>query len=134
MKDIVIDATAIRLFGVTKDIEFIKFFSWLQNDGVLTVSSYLIKDYSGCGSHYIAALLSHLINNGRLNKIATNTIKFFNDRHYRYRSNDRLHVRLVMLSDRRLALSHDDNFIHDINNFPGMRATAARRPSQLPYQ
>lgn len=134
MKDIVIDATAIRLFGVAKDIEFIKFFSWLQNDGVLTVSSYLIKDYNGFRSHYIAALLSHLINSGRFNKIPTKTIKSFKDHHYRYRCNDRFHVRLVMLSDRRLALSNDDNFIYDVNNFPGMRSTAARRPSQLPYQ
>ena len=138
MKDIVVDTTVMRLLGGAGNPEFVDFFKWLRRDGVLTVSTYLLKEYSGIGSQQIAALIETLRNSNpcRFNKIEKRTIDNFNDGHFRYTCNvkDHCHVKLVMLSFRKLALSQDLAFVNDVNEFPRHHASASDRPGDLPYK
>lgn len=137
MKDIVVDTSAMRLFEGAKDPDFKNFFRWLVSEGVLTVSNYLLKEYSGIGSNGVAALIDILrsTNPPRYNKIERKRIDTFNDRGFRYSCNrkDKCHVKLVMLSFRRLALAQDSNLVNDVNRFPRYKARAAKRPHLLPY-
>jgi hypothetical protein len=138
MKDIVVDTNILRLIGKAKDPEFVSFFSWLRKIGVLTVSTYLIKEYSGVGSPEIAALIEALKHSTpcRFNKVRKTEIDRFDDRHFKYACNfrDRCHVKLVMLSCRKIAISQDNNFINDVNRFPRYHARASNRPSGLNYE
>jgi hypothetical protein len=128
----------MRLLGNAKDPEFLRFFGWLRQNGVLTVSTYLLKEYSGVGSQHIAALIDTLRSSipPRFNKIDKRIVDTFNDRHFRYNCNteDHCHVKLVMLSFRRLALSQDPDLVRDVNRFPRYNAHASNRPSALPYE
>lgn len=138
MNDIVVDTSVMRLFGRAKDQEFRDFFRWLKEDGTLTVSQYLLNEYYRVGSNDIWSFLNDLItfNRKRYNRIDRGRIDSIDDKHFRYRCNtkDRVHVKLVMVSFRRLALSQDRRFVYDVNNFPGYQAIAARKPNDLPYK
>jgi hypothetical protein len=53
----------------------------------------------------------------------------------RCNSNDKLfHLPAVLLSNRKFALSLDNNFTYGINNFPRFRALAEYDPSLIPYR
>jgi len=79
--------------------------------------------------------LDRLIRSGRYTKKTNQEIRVYDDRHNRYRCNyeDRVHVKYVMLSDRRLVLSQDNNFIYDVNHFPRTGAQEAKMSSLIPY-
>lgn len=138
MKDIVVDTSTIIFLGNQSTPDFIKFFKWLRKEGALAVSTYLLKEYSGIGSSEIAALLETLKHSqpSRYNNIPKREIDTFNDRHFKYTCHmkDRCHVKLVMLSFRKLALSQEDNFINDVNEFPRHRALASKNPEHIPYE
>jgi hypothetical protein len=46
---------------------------------------------------------------------------------------DREHLPVVLLSQRKYALSLDDRFIADLENFPGFVVLVKKRPEELPY-
>jgi hypothetical protein len=39
-----------------------------------------------------------------------------------------------LLSDRKFALSYDDNFIYDLINFSGFTVLVKKRPEEIPYR
>ena len=43
------------------------------------------------------------------------------------------HIPIVLLSDRKFALSIDDAFVKDLINFPRFNVTACKRPEDIPY-
>ena len=87
----------------------------------------------------ILILISELNKKGRLYKIGKDQIKEFIRKHFKkslkLRSNvkDHQHIPVVMLSNRKLALSLDGNFRYDINNFPKFKAEAYEFPSEANY-
>lgn len=136
--DIVIDANAMRLYDKPKDISFINLFSWVRQQGVLTVNQKLIKEYGDTRNDLIMVLLNELSRDGRLNRISKETIAAYKaDRHYAYTCNakDRVHARTVFLSNRKRLIAIDKNFLRDINNYPsvdGVKPCAYRNPKCCP--
>lgn len=47
---------------------------------------------------------------------------------------DHDYIKIVMMSDRKLALTGDNNLRRDINNFPGYQARAYGHPADVNYR
>ena len=60
----------------------------------------------------------------------TKTVK----RQLRSNNEDRDYIPLVLLSDRKFALTLDDNFKFDLENFRGFRCRVEKKPEDLPYK
>jgi hypothetical protein len=90
----------------------------------------------------IPTIIDKLVREGRLITVSNQQIKDFKSTHYsrrvvrNLRSNkeDREHIPLVLLSDRKFALSYDDNFIYDLEHFAGFIVRVEKRPEDLPYE
>ena len=49
-------------------------------------------------------------------------------------SKDRNHIPVVLLSNRKMALSEDNNFLDDLLQFSGFTPITAKRPENLNYK
>jgi hypothetical protein len=156
-KDIFIDNNIASKFSNPQDKEFIKLTKWLLNFKLenienknnyahLVVSKKLLVEYlrsnqNAKGSGSIPVIIAQLQKESRLIIVTNEEIKAFKTIYYtksvekKFRSNkeDREHIPLVMLSDRKFALSFDENFTYDLMNFKGFKVTVERRPENLPY-
>ncbi|WP_395061914.1 hypothetical protein [Flavobacterium sp.] len=156
-KDIFIDNNIASKFTNPQDKEYIKLTKWLLNYEIkdnskkddfahLVVSKKLLGEYlrSSIGAFSdtsIPIIINKLLSEGRLINVTNQKIKDFKQIHYtksiekKLLSNneDREHIPLVLLSERKFALSYDDNFIKDIKIFPKFKVTAEKRPENLPY-
>ena len=153
-RDILIDNNVTKNFGNPLDSEYKKLVAWLirhnadhpLNDAYLAVSNKLLCEYSRTSGYSqsltnITVIVDILTREGRLNKISNSLIKKFKSKFFRKYVVQRLtcnpsdwdHISVVMLSDRKYALSLDANFRSDVNNFPGFSALAAKRPQDIPY-
>ncbi len=152
-KDIFIDSNIASRFTNPMDPEYIKLIQWLMkcepeevNNAFLVVSSKLLVEYgrsnreASLGTN-IHVIISKLTKEGRLNFIKNHQIKDFKKEHFKPKilrklkcnSEDREHIPVVLLSERKYALSIDDNFIYDLINFPGFIVRAEKRPENLEY-
>ena len=156
-KDLFIDNNIASKFSNPQDKEYIKLTEWLldfnsndsgnkDNYAHLIVSKKLLAEYfrsaqSAKGNTSIPIIVNKLLSEGRLIIITNQQIKDFKNQFYskaverKLRSNneDREHIPLVLLSDRKYALSYDENFIYDIKNFSGFIVKVEKRPENLPY-
>ncbi|HPX76189.1 MAG TPA: hypothetical protein PLW77_06370 [Bacteroidales bacterium] len=156
-KDIFIDNNVANKFANPQDKEYKKLTKWLLNFNVddienknnyahLVVSKKLLAEYLsssiGASSNTaIPMIISTLQRQGRLVMISNSEIKNFQHKYYKktivnnFRSNseDREHIPVVLLSDRKYALSYDTNFIHDLETFPGFNVIVKKRPEEIPY-
>jgi hypothetical protein len=157
-KDIFIDNNIASKFSNPQDKEYIKLTEWLmfydQNDidnkdnyAHLVVSKKLLVEYSRSALNAksdtsIPSIIDKLLRENRLTIVSNQQIKDFQAVHYtkavlgKLRSNneDREHLPLVLLSDRKFALSYDDNFIYDLINFSGFTVLVKKRPEEIPYR
>jgi len=155
MKDIFIDSNLIKNFTNPMDIEYIKLIEWLKKNNerdksknayLVTSKKLIIEYFNTCREAYsdtcIYVIIDLLQKQDRLNPFSTDEINEFKRKHFKkhilnnLRSNykDKMYfLPLIMMSDRKYALVIDDNFYLDINNFPGFRARAEKRPEKLPY-
>lgn len=156
-KDIFIDNNIASKFSNPQDKEYIKLTQWLlkfdkndidnkDNYAHLVVSKKLLAEYyrSAMGASSdtsIPVIINKLLSQGRLNNISNQDIKDFQTSHFtnavkrKLRSNneDREHIPLVLLSDRKYALTRDDNFKYDLENFSGFSVRVEKKPENLPY-
>ena len=156
-KDIFIDNNIASKFSNPQDKEYIKLTQWLlkfdesdienkDNYAHLVVSKKLLVEYqrsamSASSDTSIPVIINKLLSQGRLNNISNQDIKNFQTSHFtktvkrRLRSNneDREHIPLVLLSDRKYALTRDDNFKYDLENFSGFNVRVEKKPEDLPY-
>ncbi|KAA6344231.1 hypothetical protein EZS27_008124 [termite gut metagenome] len=157
-KDIFIDNNIAGKFANPQDAEYIRLTEWLMHYDVskdsenkdeyahLVVSNKLLKEYyrssmSAQSDTTISVIIDKLTREGRLIIIRNDRIKEFKDKHYtkaverklHCNNEDREHLPLVFLSDRKYALSYDGNFIYDLEYFPGFRVLVKKRPEELPY-
>ena len=156
-KDIFIDNNIASKFSNPQDKEYIKLTEWLlkfdesdienkDNYAHLVVSKKLLVEYfrSAMGASSdtsIPLIISKLQSQGRLNIISNQDIKNFQTIHFsnavnrKLRSNneDREHIPVVLLSDRKYALTRDDNFKYDLENFRGFTVRVEKKPENLPY-
>lgn len=154
-KDIFIDNNiASKYFSTPTDEEYKKLIEWLathnkdeQNDAYLVVSPYLIREYNESNRNArsetnILNLLIELTKQGRLVNFTKKQIEGFQQKHYsnkilkRLLSNakDRNHIPAVLLSDRKMALSEDNNFLSDLKEFSDFETITAKRPENLNYK
>ena len=157
-KDIFIDNNIAKNFSNPVDSEYKKLIEWLMkfnsddienkdNYAHLVVSNKLLKEYSAsnrnaASSTNISVIINSLIAQGRLIKISNENIKDFKARYFtktiekRFKCNveDQEHIPVVLLSNRKYALTYDDSFTNDLLNFPGFVVKVEKRPEHLPYE
>ncbi len=142
--DIFVDNNVAKNFCNPVDLNYKDFIKWLFEEGHLVVTNKIIHEYvSSTGGSpsptNMVMIIDRLTRDGRLVKFSRQQLdEFVFGRRIEgaLRSNrkDHPHIKAVLLSNRQLALSLDDNFRYDLNNFPGHRAVARERPEQLNYR
>ncbi len=156
-KDIFIDNNIASRFKNPTDPEYKKLIEWLRkyeepdankedNNAYLVVSNKLLSEYMRSNLNIkdgqnIIQLISKLQSKGRLIFVKNEQIKEFKRVYFTKKvekkltcnQEDREHIPLVLLSNRKYALSIDDAFVSDLINFPGFVVTACKRPEDLPY-
>jgi len=152
-KDLFIDNNVAKNFTNPMDPEYKELIAWLlKNSGdksksaFLVVSNKLLQEYfsSNRGANKgtnIAVIINVLTKQGRLVKVTNQEIKSFQQRYFtnkivrKLRSNrkDWEHIPVVLLSDRKYALTLDKNFRYDLTEFPGFTVVAASKPGEIPY-
>jgi len=153
-KDIFIDNNIGKNFANPLDPEYKNLIQWLMafnpnnagKNAYLMVSNKLIAEYqrtSGSASSLtnITVIISKMTQEGRLVKITNEQIKDFKLKYFKKKvvrnftcnKEDHDHIPVVLLSERKYALSLDDKFISDLIKFPGFVVLAAERPEKLPY-
>jgi len=156
--DIFIDNNIASRFTRPADPEYKKLIEWLMNNrkneegdeddrAYLVVSQKLLSEYyrscrNDFGKTSIPMIVDKLTKEGRLVKITNQMIKDFKDTHFtnavvrNLRSNieDRDHIPVVLLSERKFALTYDINFTYDLEHFPGFTVTVKSRPEDIDYR
>jgi hypothetical protein len=144
LKDIFVDNDAATNFGNPLDPHYKEFFKWLLCEGYLVVSQKLLNEYGRtcCGGAVganIGVIVSKLTIDGRLIVVKKAQLDdFIIPKHIarRLKSNflDHVHIKAVMLSHRKFAVSVDTRLRNDINNFPKFAACAVDRPEKIGYR
>ena len=144
MKDIFVDENIAKNFANPLSDEYKTFVDWLRSEGSLVVSNKLITEYGRACQHSksntnIFAIIDIQTRDGRLNKKSNIELNAFKVKKHvlnSFRSNkkDHNHIKLVMISFRKYAISIDKDLRYDINNFPGINAKAVTKPSLIDYR
>jgi hypothetical protein len=155
MKDLFIDTNIASRFTNPLDPEYKRLINWLltfdehnsDNNAYLVVSKKLLGEYYASAQNAntntsIPVIIDTLVRQGRRILITNEQIKAFQKEYYtkknekKLRSNneDREHIPVVLLSDRKYALAIDHDFIYDLTHFPGFTVRAEKKPEELPYQ
>lgn len=154
MKDIFIDtSTAVKLCNPV-DNSYKCLIQWLikfnpynlEHNAYIVVSNKLLLEYkrsigNSVSNTNLIVIVEMMQREGRRIKISNQQINDFKRQHFSKRIIRRLrcnkedweHIPVVLLSYRKYALSNDNNFVYDLNNFPGFVAKAATHPNDLLY-
>lgn len=153
-KDIFIDNNIACRFANPMDPKMKKLINWImkneegsEDNAILVVSDKLLHEYiASCqganGSTSIPMIVGKLTKEGRLLKISNAEIKEFQRKYFtkkvekslRSNQEDRNHIPVVLLSDRKYALTNDEKFTYDLEHFPGFKVLACSRPENMPYE
>ena len=139
-KDIFLDSNIVKNFSNPLDIEYKKLFQWISTIGYLVVSQKLLVEY-GRTNQNLSVLVNKLLAEGRLIKFESkdmNAIRFDKKTLKSLKSNveDRNHLKVILLSDRKIAIIIDKKFRDDVNGFPkynGIKPQAVARPEEIKY-
>lgn len=157
-RDIFIDTNIASNFANPADPNYKELIAWLNDNhdiaegqeddrAYLVVSTKLLEEYcrSFRGSFLTNAMpmiVNRLTIDGRLVNISNAEIREFKNaefvprivRHMQSNAEDREHIPVVLLSERKYALTNDGGFTHDLGLFPRYGATVSDRPEQIPYK
>jgi hypothetical protein len=161
-KDIFIDANIASKFANTTDEKLLELINWLiekKNESYLMMSDYLridmFKGNAHCPKEFsICNVIYKLQRDERLNFKDKNQIKEFQTKNFSGKiwkklscktnkkgdpSNDPHHIALIFLSDRRFAITEDNNLLNDLLTFPmkgiqGKNITAVKKPQDVNYK
>jgi hypothetical protein len=154
-KDIFIDNNiASRYFSNPTLDEYKKLIEWLmthqkneETDAYLVISRFLITEYyesnrNANSKTNIVNIIDLLTKQNRLIRFDKKQIEAFQQQHFtkkvvkRLQSNakDRNHIPSVLMSDRKMALSEDIKFLHDLQQVPDFEAVTSDKPEDLNYQ
>jgi hypothetical protein len=162
MKDIIIDNNVAKNFATPLDSNYKDLIEWINefdSDLVekepdkkiqfahLVVSQKLLIEYlrsSGDSSkpNAIPSIINRLTQQGRLIKKTKDEINNFISQSFSKKieknllSNieDHCHIVTVLLSERKLCLTYDENLTKDLASFPGYNAIVEKRPEKLNYK
>ncbi|MES2388696.1 MAG: hypothetical protein V4543_11900 [Bacteroidota bacterium] len=152
-KDIFIDNNIASKFSNPMDPEYKKLIVWLMNSDIeeskrayLVTSQKLLKEYLRSAMHAksptsIPVIIAKLTIEKRIITVSNEQIRAFQNEYYtktvikKLTSNeeDREHIPVVLLSERKYALSYDQKFCNDLRTFPGFTVRVEKRPEDLPY-
>ncbi len=156
--DIFIDNNIASKFSNPADPEYKKLIQWLMDNhkiekgkdddrAYLVVSNKLLQEYyrsctAAKGATAIPMIIHRLTQEGRLVHFGKTQIDDFKNNHFtktvekKLRSNaeDRDHIPAVLMSDRKYALTYDENFTYDLEHFPGFTVIVRKRPEDIPYK
>ncbi len=157
-RDIFIDNNIASKFSNPADPEYKELIKWLMDNheiekgkeddrAYLVVSQKLMVEYirscrDASGKTSIPMIINQLTRDGRLERISNQQIKDFKNQYFtklvekKLRSNneDRDHIPAILLSDRKYALTYDDNLTYDLKNFSGFTVIVSKRPEDIPYK
>ena len=143
-KDLLVNNSIAKNFCNPLDPHYKAFIHWLFAEGELVVTQSLLTEYhaSTAGSPSptnIVVIVAKLTADGRLRRFTKQDLNLFQIPNYvtsclRSNRKDWDNIKAVMLSTRKFALSLDNDFVFDVNNYPGYSARAERRPQDLPYR
>ncbi|MCB9227162.1 MAG: hypothetical protein H6578_08365 [Chitinophagales bacterium] len=151
-KDIFIDNNIAKNLTNPLSEEYRELKDWLiQFDeknidkcAVLVLSQKLIVEYISTSDfsykQNISVIIELMRNQKRTNEFKNIEIKSFQDKYYtkklKLRSNqkDQNHIPIVLMSDRKMAITLDKKFKYDLDNFPGFTTETAKKPSELDYK
>lgn len=157
-RDIFIDNNIACRFSNPLDANMKELLAWLMDNhtiqegdeddrAILVVSNKLLGEYCrSCGGAYgttsIPVLINQLVQEGRLMKISNEQIKEFKHqyftkkvvKHLQSNTEDRDHIPVVLLSERKLALTQDQKFAADLQSFPGFTVIVSNRPENISYK
>jgi predicted nucleic acid-binding protein len=154
-KDIFIDNNiASQYFSNPTKEEYKDLVEWLltrnrneENDAYLVVSPYLLREYHESNRNAnsrtnIIKIIEELTKQERLVLFSKKHIEGFQQKYFSNKvlkkllsnAQDRNHIPVVLMSDRKMALSEDNNFIHDLNQIKEFTAIIAKRPEELAYK
>jgi hypothetical protein len=141
--DIFVDNNIAMNFCNPVEDEYKRFIQWLVTRGYLVVSQKLLSEYvSSTGASpattNICAIVDRLTRDGRLIKIKNSELRSFKfsksiERSLRSNKKDWNHLKTILLSHRKYAITMDNDFTFDVNHFPKHNARAAHCPSLVPY-
>lgn len=152
-KDIFIDNNIAKNFTNPADPSYKELIRWLlkknedtTKNSFLVVSNKLLKEYKSSSRDCFKGTNIHIIidfltRNARLIHVSNQQIKDFEATYItssvarRLLSNaeDRSHIPIILLSDRKMALTLDKDFAGDIMKIPGFNPVVAHRPDDLDY-
>lgn len=142
LKDIFVDScVAVRLENPL-DPQFVDFLAWLAVKGAPVLTPKLLKEYGdslSLGASNFIAILNACQRDGRVIEFTNDEMKALSftkkqERELQSNRKDWWHIKAVLLSPRKLALSFDTKFVIDVNAFPGYRARAAKKPVDLSFK
>jgi predicted nucleic acid-binding protein len=118
-----------------------------DNDAYLIVSPYLLREYHESNRNAnsrtnIIKIIEELTKQERLVLFSKKHIEVFQQKYFSNKvlkkllsnAQDRNHIPVVLMSDRKIALSEDNKFIHDLNQISEFTAITAKRPEELAYK
>lgn len=142
VKDIFVDScVAIRLENPL-DPDFVDFLEWLLLYGAPVLTPKILKEYNDsldAGSSNFIAIINACQREGRVVDLSNEALKALRfskkvEKHLQSNKKDWWHIKAVILSPRKIAVSFDAKMVGDINNFPGYKAKAGNSVSVLPYK
>lgn len=154
MKDIFIDNNIVNKFANPPADNYKELIKWLMlynddenEDAYLVVSNRLLGEYSRSASNCskptsIPVIIDKLTREDRLIKFKNLDIIDFKRSHFtktikrQLRSNkeDHNHISIVLMSDRKYALTMDTKLAYDLSNFPRFTVTVADNPGDIDYK
>ena len=153
-KDIFIDNNiASKYFSTPVDEEYKNLIEWLSTfnkdeyDAYLVISPFLLREYNESNRNArsetnILNIIIQLTKQDRLVNFNKKQIEAFQTKHFSNKilkkllsnAQDRNHIPAVLLSDRKMALSEDNNFLSDLNEFSDFETFTSKRPESLNYK
>lgn len=154
-RDLFIDNNIACRFSNPMDPAMKDLVSWLFSNNVekpehnafLVVSNKLLNEYfDSCkyaqGNTAITIIIGTLTRQGRLNKFSNREIKDFKQKYFtktierKFQSNkkDHDHIPIILMSERKYALTRDKAFAKDICSISGFKPTVAMRPQDIDYK
>lgn len=140
MNDIFIDTNLAKNLANPLSNPYKQFIKWLFDSGYIVLNNKLHVEFIR-GNQTLAVVIDRLIKEGRVNRLSNEDLRNFRFRKSEERKllsnhEDRIHLKSVFLSYRKLALSNDVNFKSDVNNFrsiDGQKAICEDCPSKVLY-
>ena len=141
VQDIFIDTNIACKFARPSS-ESVKFLEWLSEKGYLVVSKKLLVEYNKtCNIQLFGTVINKLMIDNRIVEISSNQIKEFKKKHITKRVKNRLqsniedwnHIPVVLLSDRKIAITGDGKFSHDLKVISGYTPIVASSFEEIDY-